>query len=264
MRSWRLFFGLAGCSAIAVAFVLRLTGSRSTPSLPDRQSHHETTRGVRAPSSVVSRQNRSSTPPLATRQLIPLLPIPQPGAAKAAESSKPKDDDASEDFGELRSLSYDESLDFRGNLLRLKDLCGRYDDEVMMRFPLGDFVRDLIGQVKGQTAVIESELAGKKGSAVYRQALLMCLVASESTEKTEILWRTALDDQEDLSVRRAASALMVSVDSGPRQPDLWRKLFSIDDVDVRLAALRIAPNHMDQENLGIIERTGQLPHLLMM
>jgi len=149
-------------------------------------------------------------------------------------------------------LIYDVSLTFEDNLRRFKEFCRQDQDRRTMAYRLSLFETDLLENVPGNAAWIQSELNDRDVPPYYRTLLVTCLAASGCPVTDSMLWTIAGNDHEDLGVRRRAAALLSTIESRSPHSDECLRLMTCSDRDIRISALLAAPGNMDEEGFAIV------------
>ena len=196
-------------------------------------------------------ENRTSPAPPARD--IPDVPAPPPDAPSAQQ---PTSLGASgvELPPDYVPLVYDSALSFSENLQRLREHCAAWPDATEHAEPLAPFVSELLRHAQGQFEVVQAALANGQGSNGFRCILLACLMNCDGPvrETADWVWKVAANEQEWPGVRRTAAFLTSQVADSPAHPvELW-SLLNDADVEVVVAALAVAPRHMNRQAFDYI------------
>ena len=191
------------------------------------------------------------------------LPIPDAhGSARAAsrpaaETGAPDDKlPTSAAASDDETAAYDPALAYRQNLLRFKAATehrstGGHRARVDR---LRDLVTGLVQNAPGRADLILNALANPQADPYYRTVLLTCLAETRCAEAEERVWAAAVDEREDLGVRRRAAALLTHLETTTPRPHRLLKLITSDDPDIRVFGLLAAPDHMNEEGYRVVKR----------
>jgi hypothetical protein len=193
-------------------------------------------------------------PVVAADARIPPAPPPLPSSKRKSATNSPSASSIQALTPEL-ALSYDESLTFGMNLLRLKEFCRSHSSDPRLQQLLDAFVKRLLAHAKTELPAIERSLQDMDGTAAYRNLLLMCLSEADGgiSEKAAIVWRIVLDSREPVEVRRTASFLTTRLGDDHKRPAELFALLSDSDSQVVVFALQGATPHLDQQNYDLIQ-----------
>jgi len=144
------------------------------------------------------------------------------------------------------TLVYDNGLTFEANLSKLKTLCSHDPDPKTLEFRSRAFLSQLLDHVPTDGAVILDELYSGEGRPFYRNVLLACFMKTGVNPKDDSLWTVALRQGESETVRATATILLSQTAVSRSRPADILHLIRDGDSDVRVSALQVAPQHMDQ------------------
>lgn len=146
------------------------------------------------------------------------------------------------------------SASFRENLAELERLAGTRQDLEVLTWQTAELVQALLADLAGNESLVRSEFARNELPPFYRAILLTCLVRGGLPGVADIVWRTALDPDESIDVRRVAAYLLRRLQTDTSRPDLFLELLRTPDTDLRMAILKVAPTHMDKRGLAEAKR----------
>jgi hypothetical protein len=213
---------------------------------------------------IITKLFRSSTRSLMEAQtgqqlpnLVPTMPAPAfnisaPNQEMLTNHSTAQSPSTSQD--EV-ALLYDEQLSFQDNLQRLNEFCRSHQNDPQLEQLLGQFETVLFKHAKGQFAVIEQSLNNLDGTADYRNILLNCLMVADgtTTEKADIVWQVATDQNEPIETRRMATSLIPQLADGKNRSDDLLSLLNDSDRDMVMLALIVASSQMDERTYNFIK-----------
>ena len=194
----------------------------------------------------------------------PIVPAPQPRSESKQKiaTNSPIISSAQTTNSDL-ALLYDEKMSFEANLGRLKEFCQSHEKDTKLTLYLNEilnefskeFVKSLLEHAKGEFVVVKKAIEQVNGTTTYRNLLLACVMAADapSPEKADLVWKVALDKNEQIGVRRTATFLTIKVEDIKKRPGDVFALLADPDSEIVISALANSTRHLDENSYNLIK-----------
>jgi len=140
-------------------------------------------------------------------------------------------------------LQWDPKISFAENLAAFRRFC-RTADRNALPYLTAPFLEALQSVAKDHAAELESLLRGKEDAPYVKVAILSALVQA-GADVGALTWGMALNNSEDMSVRRVAASFLQRMPKTGQDPSALSGLFAAGDEDLSIGAAGLVPTYLN-------------------